>query len=88
MLDIINHININHINPVKLHPERITQKDKEFVNDVNYEGIEFPADKENFSKIETKNLSNLHFRSKTWKFNGLVAYNQWKQVTLSVYQRF
>ena len=25
--------NIRHINPVKIHPARITQKDKEFVND-------------------------------------------------------
>ena len=29
------------INLVKIHPERITQKDKEFLNDLNYNGIEF-----------------------------------------------
>ena len=33
------------INPVKLHPETITQKDKEFVDDLNYERIEFPVSK-------------------------------------------
>ena len=32
---------VRHINPVKVHPERITRKDKELVNDLNYEEIEF-----------------------------------------------
>ena len=45
---------IRHINPVKIHSERITQKDKELVNDLNYEGIEFPVSEENLSKIEIK----------------------------------
>ena len=31
------------------------QKDKELVNDFNYDGIKFPAPKEDFSKIEMKN---------------------------------
>ena len=31
------------------------QKNKEFINDLNYEGIEFPVSEKNFSKIETKN---------------------------------
>ena len=30
----------------------------------------------------------MHFRSKIWKYNGFVAYNRWKQVTLCVHQRF
>ena len=34
---------VRHINPVKVHPERITEKDKELVNDLNYDGIEFPV---------------------------------------------
>ena len=38
-----------------MHPERITQKDKELPNDLDYNGIKFPAEKEDFSKIETKN---------------------------------
>ena len=32
-----------HINPVKIHPERITQKDKELASDLNYDGIEYPS---------------------------------------------
>ena len=31
------------------------QKDKEFIKDVNYDGIEFPVSEENVSKLETKN---------------------------------
>ena len=45
---------VRHINPVKLHPKRITRKDKELVNDLNYDLIKFPVDKEDFSRIETK----------------------------------
>ena len=32
---------VRHINPIKVHPERITRKDKELVNDLNYEEVEF-----------------------------------------------
>ena len=46
---------VRHINPLKIHPERITQKDKELVNDLDYDGTEFPVSKGNFSKIEMKN---------------------------------
>ena len=38
-----------------MHPERITQTDKEPANELHYDEIEFPVDKEEFSKIETKN---------------------------------
>ena len=40
-----------HINSGKIHAERITQKVKELVNDLNYDGIKFPVSKEDFSKI-------------------------------------
>ena len=43
-----------YINPVKMHPERIRQTDKELVNDLDYDRIEFPVREEDFSKIETK----------------------------------
>ena len=38
-----------------LVPERITQKDKEFVNDLTYDKIKFSVSKEDFIKIKTKN---------------------------------
>ena len=42
---------VRHINPVKTHPERITQKDKKLVNDLNYDGIEFSVSEKKFSKL-------------------------------------
>ena len=47
---------VSHLNPVKTHPERIIQYDKGFVNDLNYDGIEFPVREKDFSKSETKNI--------------------------------
>ena len=32
----------------------MTQTDKELANDLDYDGIKFPVDKEDFSEIETK----------------------------------
>ena len=45
---------VRHINPVKIHPERITREDKELVNSLNYDDIEFSVKKKGFSKIEKK----------------------------------
>ena len=45
---------IRHLNPLKIHPERITKADKNMVNDLDYEGIDFPVSKKDFSKIEKK----------------------------------
>ena len=45
---------VRHINPVKIHPERIRQTNKNLVNDLAYDGVEFPAREKDFSKIETK----------------------------------
>ena len=46
---------IRHINSIKIHPERIRQKDKELANDLDYDIIEFLVRKEDFSQIEIKN---------------------------------
>ena len=46
---------VRHINPLKLHPERITKKYKKLVNDLDYDGIEFPVQEKDFSKIEVQN---------------------------------
>ena len=45
---------VRHINPVKIHPERITQADKKLANNLNYDGAEFPVREKHFSKIERK----------------------------------
>ena len=46
---------VRHIDPVKVHPERISEEDKKLVNDLDYDEIELPVSEKDFSKIETKN---------------------------------
>ena len=46
---------IAHLNPLKIHPERITKADKNVVNDLDYDGIEFRVSKRDYCKIEQKN---------------------------------
>ena len=58
---------VRYINPVKINPERITQTDKELANNLDYDGTEFPVDKENFTRIETKN--NICINSFVTKIN-------------------
>ena len=37
-----------------MHPERITQNEKKFVNDLDYDRVEFPVREKDFIEIETK----------------------------------
>ena len=46
---------VRHINPGRTHPERIAQTDKVLANDLDYDGVEFPVQGKDFSKIEEKN---------------------------------
>ena len=43
-----------HINAVKIHPERMMEKDKKLVNDLNYHGIKFPVLKMTLVKLKQK----------------------------------
>ena len=43
------------MSPVKIHQERITQAEKKFANNLNYDGFGFPVREKGFSKIERKN---------------------------------
>ena len=45
---------VRHINPIKIHPEKITRKDKKLVNKLIYDVIEFPVREKKFGKIEKK----------------------------------
>ena len=40
---------------IKIHPERITREDKNLVNNLDYDGVEFPVREKDLSKIEKKN---------------------------------
>ena len=44
-----------HLNLVKPHPERITEEDKNMINDLNYEGIKFVVSKKDYCRIERQN---------------------------------
>ena len=46
---------IRHLNPLKIHPERITKADKNMVNDLDYKGIKCSVSEKDYSKIEQKN---------------------------------
>ena len=46
---------VRHINPVKIHPEKITQNDKKLANDLDYDRVGFHVREKDFSKIEPKN---------------------------------
>ena len=45
---------VRHINPIKIHPEKISRKDKKLVNKLSYDGAEFPVREKKFGKIEKK----------------------------------
>ena len=45
---------IRHLNPLKIHPERITKADKNMANNLDYEGIEFAVSKKDFKKIKNR----------------------------------
>ena len=46
---------VRYINPVKDHPGRVTRIDKKIACNFNYDGIEFPVQEKDFSKIEVQN---------------------------------
>ena len=46
---------VRHINPLKEHPERITNIDREIACNLNYDRIEFPVEEKDFENIEVQN---------------------------------
>ena len=46
------------INPVKVHPRKITEEDKEPVNDLDYDGIEFPVQENILARLEKEQYSH------------------------------
>ena len=45
---------IRHLNPLKIHPERIKKQDNELIKTLEYEQIEIPKSKKDFNKTEVK----------------------------------
>ena len=45
---------VRHINPVKIHPEKIKRKDKKLVSDLDYDGIEFPGREKDLARLKKR----------------------------------
>ena len=46
---------IRHLNQQEKNPQRIKKEDKEMINELNYEGIEFPVSQKHYNKVESQN---------------------------------
>ena len=46
---------IRHLNLMETNQQRITRKDRELVNKLDYERINFPVSKKNYCRIEMQN---------------------------------
>ena len=46
---------IRHLNPQTEHPERIKKEDKKMINELNYDGIDFPVSQKHNNKVEKQN---------------------------------
>ena len=46
---------IRHLNPQAEHPEIIKKGDKQFIEGLNYQGIEFPVSQRHYNKVENQN---------------------------------
>ena len=51
---------IRHLNPQNKNPQRIKKSDKEYIENLDYSGIEFPVTIKQFNKIEKQNKININ----------------------------
>ena len=46
---------IRHLNPQEKNPQRIKKEDKKMINELNYDGINFPLSQKHYNKVEKQN---------------------------------
>ena len=46
---------IRHLDPQEKNPQRIKKEDKQYIEGLNYEGIEFPVSQKHYNKVEKQN---------------------------------
>ena len=51
---------IRHLNPQEKNPQRIKKSDKEYIENLDYSGIEFPVTTKQYNKIEKQNKININ----------------------------
>ena len=63
---------VRHINPVKIYPERITKKDKQLVNDLDYDELNFLCEKNILVRLKKRTtFAPMCFVTKTsWFFQS------------------
>ena len=54
-------VHVRYINPVKDHPGRIKNIDRDFANNLNYDDIKFSVQEKDFSKMNYKIIFVLMF---------------------------
>ena len=47
---------IRHLNPQEKNPQRIKKKDKKMINELNYDGIDFPLSQKHYNKVENRTV--------------------------------
>ena len=47
---------MRHLNPLKIHPERITKADRKMAHDLDYPDINFLVSRKDYSRIEKKKI--------------------------------
>ena len=48
---------IRHLNPQTKYPERIKKEDKKMINELNYDGIDFPLSQKHYNKVKNRTAS-------------------------------
>ena len=70
---------VRYINPVKIDLERITQEDKELLNKLDYDGIEFSVRQKDFRLKQKTTFALMCFVMKTnWFFQIMFHVNNLK----------
>ena len=46
---------IRHLNPQEKNPQRLKKEDKKMINELNYDGIDFPLSQKHYKKVEKQN---------------------------------
>ena len=52
---------LRRINPVKIHPERITREDKKLVNDLDYDRVEFSVREKILARLKRRTIFRLTY---------------------------
>ena len=51
---------IRHLNPQEKNPQRIKKEDKKMINELNYDGIDFPLSQKHYNKVEKQNSMRIN----------------------------